>query len=71
PAEKALEERRLAKGKPVKKMQLTPAPEDTEDSVASGGGTLSGGAGTAHRGGQRVQPKSKKRKKSGNRPKGR
>ncbi len=69
PAEKALEERRLAKGKPVTKMQLSSSEStSTEASTETG----SGSAGTSHRGGQRVQPKSKKRKKSGsNRPKGR
>lgn len=70
PAEKALEQRRLAKGKPVTKMQLTPSSEETDEADGSGDSAI-GGSGTAHRGGQRVQPRSKKRKKSGNRPKGR
>ena len=64
PAEKALEERRLAKGKPVKKMQLTPGPEAEADDSSVG-------TGTAVRTGQRVQPTSKKRKKGSSRPKGR
>ena len=70
PAEKALEERRLAKGKPVTKMQLSSTSEEDvepEGVSSTGGGTAAGAA----RSGQRVQPKSKKRKKSGNRPKGR
>ena len=66
PAEKALEERRLAKGKPITKMQLSSTAEesDTDDTETS--------APARPKGGQRVQPKSKKRKKTGsNRPKGR
>lgn len=67
PAEKALEERRLAKGKPVKKLQLSPV-----DGAADGEASDSTPASEAAvRSGQRAQPKSKKRKKSSNRPKGR
>lgn len=72
PAEKALEQRRLAKGKPVKKMQLHTATDDVE--VATSGDTeaVVAGSGTRPRpSGQRVQPRSKKRKKNSNRPKGR
>lgn len=67
PAEKALEQRRLAKGKPVKKMQL--ATQEAEgDAQESGGQEVD----TVQRSGQRVQPQSRKRKKSkNNRPKGR
>ncbi|QDO87140.1 membrane protein insertase YidC [Ornithinimicrobium ciconiae] len=69
PAEKALEQRRLAKGKPVTKMQLSSTTDEEEsDEAGVGGGTGSAGAA---RSGQRVQPKSKKRKKGSNRPKGR
>jgi YidC/Oxa1 family membrane protein insertase len=69
PAEKAREERRLAKGKPVDKLQLSTA--DDEEAVAEAAGTGSGTGATG--GGQRVQPRSKKRAKSkgSNRPKGR
>lgn len=67
PAEKALEQRRLAKGKPVKKMQLA-AQEAEVDAQESGGQDVD----TVQRSGQRVQPQSRKRKKSkNNRPKGR
>lgn len=68
PAEKAREARRLAKGKPVDKMQLSTADADASVAPASPGtGT------TSHSGGQRVQPRSKKRAKGkgNNRPKGR
>jgi YidC/Oxa1 family membrane protein insertase len=72
PAEKALEERRLAKGKPVKKLQLSTAADTADGAEESAGETGAGVGGAAPRGGQRVQPKSKKkRKKSSNRPKGR
>ena len=67
PAEKALEQRRLAKGKPVKKLQL--ATQEAEGEAVEAG---AGAGGTVQRTGQRVQPQSKKRKKSkNNRPKGR
>lgn len=64
PAEKAREERRLSKGKPVDKMQMPGAEEEEEQAAPQ------------QAGGQRVQPKSKKRakgsnKSGGNRPKGR
>ncbi|WP_109472718.1 membrane protein insertase YidC [Ornithinimicrobium cavernae] len=70
PAEKALEARRLAKGKPVTKMQLSTSEEPTDDAADTT--SASAGPRTAQGGGQRQQPKSKKRKKSSaNRPKGR
>jgi YidC/Oxa1 family membrane protein insertase len=62
PAEKALEERRLAKGKPIKRMQLSDTVEVEETPVPE------------KTGGQRAQPQGKRRKKkkkSNNRPKGR
>src|SRR5699024_3152718 len=67
PDEKALEERRIAKGKPVKKLQRSPV-----DGAADGEASDSTPASEAAvRSGQRAQPKSKKLKKSSNRPKGR
>lgn len=72
PAEKALQERRLAKGKPIKKMQLSTAAEDEDAPGTTGAGGTA--VDTEPRSGQRVQPKSKKRSKGGkgsNRPKGR
>lgn len=71
PAEKALQERRLAKGKPVEKLQLNT--ESASEEGAGAGGAAGTAVGTAPRKGQRVQPKSKKRSKGkgSNRPKGR
>ena len=68
PAEKALEERRLAKGKPIKKLQLSPVDSATDGEATD---SQASDAAAGARGGQRAQPKSKKRKKSSNRPKGR
>ncbi|USQ80085.1 membrane protein insertase YidC [Ornithinimicrobium faecis] len=67
PAEKALEQRRQAKGKPVTKMQLSTAADAGDEESAAEEVTPA-----RPQGGQRVQPKGKKRKKAGsNRPKGR
>lgn len=63
PAEKAMEQRRLAKGKPIEKFQLSGA---TDDEVEVEEPTKQSG--------QRVQPQGKKRSKNrpkSNRPKGR
>ncbi|MDQ3359592.1 MAG: membrane protein insertase YidC [Actinomycetota bacterium] len=65
PAEKAREERRLARGKPVDKLQL----QEPEEEV--GAPRASGGPGPQRGGGQRAQPRSKRRSKGSNRPKGR
>lgn len=67
PAERALEERRLAKGKPVKKIQLKNPLEETPDEPDADTAPVRSGSG------QRVQPKSKKRaaRSASNRPKGR
>lgn len=64
PAEKALEDRRLAKGKPVHKVQISTVEEEPVPTP----GTAPARPGS----GQRVQPRNtKKRKKSSNRPRGR
>lgn len=65
PAEKALEERRMAKGKPLSKLQLNGAPMPAVEEATNGAAALRSGSG------QRVQPRSKKRTKGSNRPKGR
>lgn len=65
PAEKALEERRVAKGKPIKKFQLSGATDEPESPEATE---------PIKPNGQRVQPQGKKRAKNkskSNRPKGR
>ncbi len=65
PAEKALEQRRIAKGKPLSKIQLkNPVVEEEPEPVP---GTAPARPGS----GQRVQPQGKRRAKSSNRPKGR
>jgi YidC/Oxa1 family membrane protein insertase len=60
PAEKARQERLRAKGKPVEAVR-----------IAEAEGSAPEGDGSAARGGQRMQPRSKKRARAGNRPKGR
>ncbi|HLS40921.1 MAG TPA: membrane protein insertase YidC [Ornithinicoccus sp.] len=62
PAEKARQERLRAKGKPVEAVRVA---EVEGEAAPTADGTA------AQRGGQRVQPRSKKRAKAGNRPKGR
>ena len=62
-AEKALEQRRLAKGKPIEKFQLSGATDDEVEAEEP-----------PKPSGQRVQPQGKKRSKNrpkSNRPKGR
>ncbi len=63
PAEKAMEQRRLAKGKPIEKFQLSGATDDETETEEP-----------TKQSGQRVQPQGKKRAKNrpkSNRPKGR
>lgn len=71
PAEKALRERRAAKGQTVKEVQLKSAELNESLRAKQGGGGSAEGTEDAPRTGQRVQPKRKNRNRSGNRPKGR